>query len=48
MNADNVYAYPSLITNSDNEVGISLAWGGGKFYGNHAAGILSDFVVWYG
>jgi hypothetical protein len=47
-NADNVYAYPSLITNSNNEVGISLAWGGGKFYGNHAAGILGDFVVWYG
>ena len=28
-NADHAYTYPSLTTNSDNEVGISLAWGGG-------------------
>ena len=48
-NADHAYSYPSLTTNSDNEVGISLAWGGGsKFYGSHAVGILGDFVVWYG
>jgi hypothetical protein len=47
-NADISFAYPSLTTNSDNEVGISLAWGGGKSYGSHAVGILGDFVVWYG
>ena len=47
-NADNAFAYPSLTTNSNNEVGISLAWGGGKFFGSHAVGILGDFVVWYG
>lgn len=47
-NADHAYCYPCLTTNSDNEVGISLAWGGGKFYGSHAVGILGDFVVWYG
>jgi hypothetical protein len=47
-NADNAFAYPSLTTNGDFEVGISLAWGGGKFYGSHAVGILGDFVVWYG
>ena len=48
-NPDNAFAYPSLITNSDNEVGISLAWGGGgKYYGSHAVGILGDFVVWFG
>jgi hypothetical protein len=48
-NSDHAYAYPSLATNSDNEVGISLAWGGGaSFYGSHAVGILGDFVVWYG
>jgi hypothetical protein len=47
-NADNAYAYPCLTTNSNNEVGISLVWGGGKFYGSHAVGILGDFVVWYG
>ena len=47
-NADHAYAYPRLTTNSDDEVGISLAWGGGKFYGSHAVGILGDFVVWFG
>lgn len=48
-NADHAYAYPSLTTNSDNEVGISLAWGGGfSLFGSHAVGILGDFVVWYG
>ncbi|MGD9713578.1 MAG: hypothetical protein AB7V46_16150 [Thermomicrobiales bacterium] len=47
-NPDLAFAYPSLITNSDNEVGISLAWGGGSNYGSHAVGILGDFVVWYG
>lgn len=47
-NADHAFCYPALTTNSDNEVGISLAWGGGKFYGSHAVGILGDFVVWFG
>lgn len=48
-NGDHAYAYASLTTNSDNEVGISLAWGGGaSFFGGHAVGILGDFVVWYG
>jgi hypothetical protein len=48
-NADHAYCYPSLATNSDGEVGISLAWGGGTtFYGSHAVGILGDWVVWYG
>jgi hypothetical protein len=47
-NADIAFAYPSLTTNSDNEVGISLAWGGGKSFGSHAVGILGDFVVWFG
>ncbi len=47
-NADHAYCYPCLTTNSDNEVGISLSWGGGKFYGSHAVGILGDFVVWFG
>ena len=47
-NANNAYAYPSLTTNSNFEVGISIAWGGGTSYGSHAVGILGDFVVWYG
>jgi hypothetical protein len=47
-NANHAFAYPSLIANSDNEMGISLAWGGGPHFGSHAVGILGDFVVWYG
>jgi hypothetical protein len=48
-NPDHAFAYPSLIANSNNEMGISLAWGGGgKFFGSHAVGILGDFVVWFG
>ncbi|HSK73399.1 MAG TPA: hypothetical protein VK892_17005, partial [Pyrinomonadaceae bacterium] len=46
-NNDYAFAYPAFATNSDNEVGISLAWGGRNFYGNHAVGIMGDFVVWY-
>jgi hypothetical protein len=48
-NSGNAFCYPCFTTNSDNEVGISLAWGGGSSaYGSHAVGILGDFVVWYG
>ena len=42
------FAYPSLATNSNGEVGISLAaCGDNPFYGNNAVGILGDFIVWY-
>jgi len=47
-NPDIAFAYPSLTTNSNFEVGISLAWGGGKSFGSHAVGILGDFIVWFG
>jgi hypothetical protein len=48
-NANHAYAFPSLATNTDGEVGVSLAWGGGTtpFYGSHAVGLMGDFVVWY-
>jgi hypothetical protein len=46
-NPDIAFAYPSLTTNSNNEVGISLAWGGGKSFGSHAVGIIGD-TLWYG
>jgi len=47
-NADHAFAYPSLATNTNAEIGISLAWGGGsKFFASHAVGILGDFVVWF-
>ncbi len=47
-NPNNAFAYPCLATNSNFEVGISLAWGGGTTFGSHAVGILGDFVVWFG
>jgi hypothetical protein len=46
-NNDYAFAYPSLSTNESGEVGISLAWGGNANFGNHAVGILGDFIVWY-
>lgn len=46
-NNDYAFAYPSLSTNDSGEVGISLAWGGKNNFGNHAVGILGDFIVWY-
>ena len=47
-NAGYAFCYPSLTTNSNNEVGISCAWGGGSNYGSHVVGILGDYVLWYG
>ena len=47
-NPDLAFGYPSLTTNSDNEVGIVLGWGGGgSLNANSAVGIMGDFVVWY-
>jgi len=47
-NDNYAFTYPSLATNSNAEVGISLGWEGAKsFYSNNAVGILGDFVVWY-
>lgn len=45
--ASYAFTYPSLSTDSNLEVGISLGWGGRSFYDNNAVGILGDFVVWY-
>jgi hypothetical protein len=48
-NANYAFAYPSLVTNSNNEVGISCGWGGGSSsYPSHVVGIIGDFVLWYG
>lgn len=46
-NAGIAFAYPCLATNSNQEVGISLGWGGPNDYASHAVGILGDFVVWF-
>ena len=47
-NPDLAFGYPSLATNSDNEVGIALGWGGGgSLNANSAVGFMGDFVVWF-
>ena len=46
-NSNFAFAYPCLATNANQEIGISLGWGGNTFFANHAVGILGDFVVWY-
>ncbi|MEO6220154.1 MAG: hypothetical protein ABIO81_06980 [Ginsengibacter sp.] len=47
-NPDHAFAYPSLATNSENEVGITLGWGGGgTLNSNSAVGIMGDYVVWF-
>lgn len=47
-NPDHAFGYPSLATNSDNEVGIALGWGGGgTLNANSAVGFMGDFVVWF-
>lgn len=51
-NPDLAFGYPSLATNSDNEVGIALGWGGrdggaSSPHANSAVGFMGDYVVWY-
>lgn len=47
-NPDHAFGYPSLATNTDNEVGIALGWGGGgSLNANTAVGFMGDYVVWY-
>jgi hypothetical protein len=46
-NPDYVFAYSTLSLNTNNEVGIAVAWGGRSDEADTAFGILGDFVVWY-
>lgn len=47
-NPDLAFGYPHLATNSDNEVGICLGWGGGgTLNANSAVGFMGDYVVWF-
>ncbi|WP_026450737.1 hypothetical protein [Aequorivita capsosiphonis] len=47
-NPDFAFGYPCLATNTNNEVGIALGWGGGgSLNANSAVGIIGDYVVWY-
>lgn len=45
-NASYAYAYPEFAVNSNNELGMSLEWGGGGNYENHVAGFWGDYVVY--
>ena len=45
-NAAHAYAYPALAANAAGEVGLSLAYGGGPLYENHAVGFWGDFLVY--
>ena len=40
------YAYPAFAVNTNNEIGMSLEWGGGGNYENHVAGFWGDYVVY--
>jgi hypothetical protein len=46
-NPDFAFAFPALATNANNELGMSLMWGGNNNWGNNAVGIWGDFIVWY-
>jgi hypothetical protein len=46
-NTPYAFAYPSLATSPDGEIGVSLGWGGPSNYGSTAAGYLGDYVVYY-
>lgn len=45
-NSEHAYAYPAFATTSDQEVGMSLGWGGGTFHEGHVVGFWGDFVVY--
>jgi hypothetical protein len=40
-NPDHAYSWPSLAANPFDEVAISFAWGGGRFYPQHGVGTLT-------
>ena len=46
-NPDYAFAYPVLAANSNDEIGITLGWGGTNDHANCAMGIIGDFVVWF-
>ncbi len=46
-NDDYAFVFPTLNTNSDEEVGVGVAFGGNHDYSDAAFGIICDFVVWY-
>lgn len=45
-NPDYAFAYPAFGVNANNDIGMSLEWGGGGNYENHVAGFWGDYVVY--
>ena len=45
-NPDYAYAYPAFAIDANNEIGMSLEWGGGGNYENHVVGFWGDYVVY--
>lgn len=40
------FAYPAFGVDANNDIGMSLEWGGGGNYENHVAGFWGDYVVY--
>lgn len=45
-NPNYAFAYPAFGVNANNDIGMSLEWGGGGNYENHVAGFWGDYVVY--
>ena len=45
-NASYAFAYPAFAVNSNNEIGLSLQYGGGGNYENHVAGFWGDYILY--
>lgn len=45
-NPNYAYAYPAFGVDANNDIGMSLEWGGGGNYENHVAGFWGDYVVY--
>ena len=45
-NANYAYGYPAFAVNSNNDIGMSLEFGGGGNYENHVVGFWGDYVLY--
>ncbi len=46
-NPEIAFLDPYLSTNAENELGMSVAFGGPGFFASHAVGVWGDFIVYY-
>jgi len=45
-NPNYAFAYPAFGVNANNDIGMSLEWGGGGNYENHVVGFWGDYIVY--